>query len=135
MASGVGLLAHYLLTNFIMGLHQYAYVGVHNDAKPESDYKFVWRNHYKLNNFMEDIYFDRVDMDIDNFNCGELELFEEDIARLTILVSIGVLPASLLGCDDEDEVAEEERDQDLEFCAWAKRQFQEGQRVFYSCWW
>jgi len=118
-----------------MGLDQFAYTRA-NQNQPE----FIWRKHAKLQEFMEALY--RLKNKVESaegLNCGELELTAADISTLQTFVECRALPTSpggfFFGHEYQDETAEEYRDQDLKFCAWAKQVLETRQQVFYSCWW
>ncbi len=118
-----------------MGLDQFAYTRA-NERQPE----FVWRKHAKLQEFMEGLYRLKNKVEsADGLNEGELELTATDIATLQVLVERWVLPTSpggfFFGEAYQDETAEDYRDQDLRFCAWANQVLQTRHRIFYSCWW
>jgi len=123
----------------LMGLDQYAYSREQRDRNEEISEQFYWRKHSKLQEFMETIANEREGMSPTDLNCGELELFEDEIIQLQELVKGNSLPESpggfFYGHQFQDEAAEENRDQDLEFCKWALTEIKDGNHVFYSCWW
>ena len=123
----------------LMGLDQYAYSREVADRNEEISEQFYWRKHSKLQEFMETIANEREGMSPTDLNCGELELFEDEIIQLQELVKGNSLPESpggfFYGHQFQDEAAENNRDQDLEFCKWALTEIKDGNHVFYSCWW
>ena len=125
----------------LMGLDQYAYSREQRDRNEDTvdGENFYWRKHSKLQSFMENIAMEREGMSPSELNCGELELYEEEIVRLMELIKGNSLPESeggfFYGHQFQDESAEEYKEQDLEFCKWALEEIKEGDYVFYSCWW
>ena len=129
----------------LMGLDQYAYSREKAERETDEngqsffDEQFYWRKHSKLQEFMESVANEREGMSPTDLNCGELELFEDEIIQLQELVKGNSLPESpggfFYGHQFQDEAAEENREQDLEFCKWALTEVKDGKHVFYSCWW
>ena len=122
-----------------MGLDQYAYTRTFDQSKDNVQYEFIWRKHAQLQTWMEDL-FTRVNCaPAEDLNCGELELTLDDIAKLERDLQDRALPRSeggfFFGHQFQDESAREYREQDLEFCTWARNSLRSGKRVFYSCWW
>ena len=122
-----------------MGLDQYAYTRAPEQKPEDVSPQFVWRKHSKLQEFMEQLFVERTGRNDTDLNCGELPLTAEDIANLEGLISKNGLPESpggfFYGHQFQDEAAEEYREQDLEFCAWAQAEIAQGAAVYYSCWW
>lgn len=75
----------------------------------------------------------------EKLNCAELVLEASDIAALETLIRQKALPNSeggfFFGHQFQDEAANDNAEQDLAFCAWAKDALTNGQTVVYSCWW
>lgn len=122
-----------------MGLDQYAYTRNENTKPSEAEPKFIWRKHAKLQEWMEQLFLEKTGQTSEKLNCGELELNSADIEDLEALVNDRALPESpggfFFGHQFQDEAAEDNRSQDLGFCAWALSEFNKGNRVYYSCWW
>ncbi|MEY8829738.1 phosphoglycerate kinase [Sedimentitalea sp. XS_ASV28] len=122
-----------------MGLDQYAYIKTAESGEEGETPKFVWRKHSKLQTFMEALYEDRTGLAASDLNCGELRLEASDIDRLEQAVTDSTLPQCgggfFYGHQFQDEQATEYRDYDLEFCAWARAELEQGSTVIYSCWW
>lgn len=100
---------------------------------------FVWRKHAKLQTWAEALFESRTGLSSHELNCGELALSASDINVLRDLVEADSLPVCeggfFFGHQFQDESASEYRTLDLEFCDWAMAQINEGETVYYSCWW
>ena len=100
---------------------------------------FAWRKHARLQEWAEALFEARTGEPGDALNCGELELGAQDVDGLERLVREGRLPQSpgglFCGHRWQDERAAEYREQDLEFCGWARGAIAEGRTVVCSCWW
>ncbi|MDJ0820312.1 MAG: hypothetical protein QNJ09_00710 [Paracoccaceae bacterium] len=122
-----------------MGLDQYAYINTSESGEEGETPKFVWRKHSKLQTFVETLYENRTGLTASELNCGELRLEASDIESLERAVKGSALPhcegGFFYGHQFQDEQAAEYRDYDLEFCAWARAELEQGSTVFYSCWW
>ena len=122
-----------------MGLDQYAYIKTAESRDEGESLKFVWRKHSKLQSFMEALYQDRTGLSASDLNCGELRLEASDIDRLEQAVKNSALPhcdgGFFYGHQFQNEQATAYRDYDLEFCAWARAELEQGSTVIYSCWW
>lgn len=122
-----------------MGLDQYAYVKTPESGDEGESPKFTWRKHSKLQTFMEALYTERTGLSASDLNCGELKLETADIDTLEKAVKGSALPhcegGFFYGHQFQDEQATEYRDYDLEFCAWARAEIEQGSTVIYSCWW
>ena len=122
-----------------MGLDQCTYTRPDDQEPSEAPAQFIWRKHAKLQEFMEQLFIKRTHEDATKLNCGELELFLEDIERLRKLVEGNNLPKCeggfFYGHQFQDESAAEYREQDLEFCQWALATIEAGNKVYFSCWW
>ena len=106
-----------------MGLDQYAYKRTKTGTDPQPPADFTWRKHSKLQEFMEQLFAERVNQNANLLNNGELELQRGDIDLLEDLVTDRDLPTCeggfFYGHEYQDAAAECARDQDLAFCAWA----------------
>ena len=114
-----------------MGLDQYASVKVgYGELEPEE--LAYWRKHPNLQGFMESLYFEKGGTG--EFNCVDVELTLEDIDNLERAVMEGGLPhtAGFFFGDGADDYYTE---QDLEFCANARKALHNGETVVYSSWW
>lgn len=117
-----------------MGLDQFAFKNERNDEK-----EFYWRKHSKLQTWMEQLFAGRTGEGPDVFNCTDFELTLSDIERLEAAIRDDELPVCeggfFYGHQWQDEAAAEYREQDLEFCAWARQAIKDGDKVYYHCWW
>lgn len=139
-----------------MGLDQYAfssheplYEGDDGEGrkmlKPAVTTKFVWRKHSKLQEFMENLYFQygyrdkAVRNDRDEFNCNPMSLDEQAIETLESAVKNKKLPKCIggffYGEQFQDEAATDYLEQDLKFCSWAREELKAKKHVYYDCWW
>ena len=132
--------------------------GYYNIAHVENQYQ--WRKHSKLQTFMEGVFGERggllneqdhakyadneqtdqlVPGSCAGFNCNPILLEPEDIDNLEACLTNGGLPESeggfFFGHQFQDEAADEYREQDIEFCAWARKEIERGRHVYYDCWW
>ncbi len=132
-----------------MGLDQYAMVRL--DTKNEEgnwdmEELAYWRKHPNLQGFMEELWIEKGrpnahKIDESNpfgsdFNCVDLELTIEDIDALEKAVckegsSLPKTGGFFFGEDSDSHYCE----QDLEFCANARKALEGGQAVVYSSWW
>ena len=114
-----------------MGLDQYA--GIR-----ETTTEFEWRKHAKLQEFMEKIWYQQ-EGSVDAFNCKDLILNKEIIEELQKCIETNTMPASpggfFYGHQFQDEQADEYKEKDLRFCKWALKAIEDGQQVYYTCWW
>ena len=118
-----------------MGLDQYALI--RSDTKDENGQwetaeLAYWRKHPHLQGFMESLY--REKGGTKEFNCVDVELTLEDIDTLEANVKYDSLPETggfFFGDDSSGDYKEE----DLEFCANARRALEDGQTVVYTSWW
>ncbi len=113
-----------------MELDQYAW------SKENDKPKFQWRKHAKLQEFMEAKWNEKLQ---EGFNCVDLPLTLEDIEELEAALTTNTLPESggglFFGHQFQDESADEYKEQDLEFCKWAKNEIKQGRDIIYHCWW
>ena len=112
----------------------FAIKGIHGE-------EFYWRKHAKLQAFFEDaIESGRLKPLIDgSFNCNPVKLDLPIVEQLYIALVKSELPNSdggfFYGHQYQDETCEEYREQDIKFCAWAKETMEQGDHVYYDCWW
>ena len=125
-----------------MGLDQYAFSADDTEEVKDGNVNmmFEWRKHAKLHEFMIEVFNKKGGVHEErDFNCNPVELSPEDIDRLEKLIKKKDLPQSeggfFWGHQFQDESQDEYRDQDLEFCKWARAEFKDNARVFYDCWW
>jgi hypothetical protein len=72
----------------------------------------------------------------DELNCQDLELTAEDLENLKSVVENGDLPVTqgfFYGSDSSQD--EWRKEKDLKFIKDALEAIDEGDKVFYSCWW
>ena len=126
-----------------MGLDQYAAIRLdtkNEDGIYDSEELAYWRKHPHLQGFMENLWEQKgrpnanVSSDENpfgsEFNCVDLELTLEDIDSLEENVK-GETGGFFFGdCADEHY-----KEEDLEFCANARKALADGQTVVYSSWW
>jgi len=107
------------------------------NASPEVECEFDWRKHAKLQEFMENLWYEKY-KNTEEFNCQNMPLDKEDILALQTVVKSKDLPESMggmfYGHEFQGQSAEEYKDQDLEFCAKALKWLNEGKTPYYSCW-
>jgi len=112
-----------------MGLDQYAW------SRENEEPKFLWRKHAKLQEFMENKWHEKSQ---EGFNCVDLYLDLDDIKELEKAINDNKMPESeggfFYGHQFQDESAKEYKEQDLEFCKWAKNEILNGRNVIYHCW-
>ena len=118
-----------------MGLDQYAAIRLdtkNEDGNWDTEELAYWRKHPNLQGFMEHLYAEKGGTE--EFNCVDLELTLEDIDSLEISVKGEELPETggfFFGdCSDEHY-----KEEDLEFCANARKALADGKTVVYSSWW
>jgi hypothetical protein len=117
-----------------MGLDQYAYA-----RKPNSDDQVelaYWRKHPSLQGWMANLWVSRCpgQIEVDDFNCVELELFWDDLTALEIAIRDRQLPLThgfFFGSGNDEQY----RERDLKFITDAKAELFLGLRVFYSPSW
>ena len=127
-----------------MGLDQSAFRR-DKEAKAGEEGKELttWRKHPHLQGFMDELFIDKTggheptDERMGNPGMNtpdELELTLPDIDSLEDAVTTRTLPSSggfFWGGDSSDYYYK----QDLEFCKKATKAIEEGDKVFYWCWW
>jgi len=116
-----------------MGLDQYAHTKDSNGEDCEIAY---WRKHNALQGWMENLWTIRTGKPADELNCTEFELTAEDLESLWAVVEAGDLPKTtgfFYGSDSSQDDWRKEKD--LEFIKVALKAIDDGEKVFYSCWW
>ena len=141
-----------------MGLDMFAY-SVDDEMHPLSqegeneldEASFTWRKHTKLHQWMNDYFHEQLEngnvsvsdehrenMWAGVFNCVPLYLPMDKLLDLKYLIEDDDLPESdggfFWGQDFQDETAAEYKPQDLEFCEWAIKESDNGNFIYYSCW-
>jgi len=115
-----------------MGLDQYA---TFREKTGEAD--FYWRKHSRLQEFMEDIWYNKLGR-ADEFNCKELVLTKEMLQELLDALEKNNLPKSdggfFYGHEFQDESAKEYHNQDIKFCKEGLKAIEDGMEVVYECW-
>ena len=117
-----------------MGLVQYASIRLEQSADDGNGTEELayWRKHPSLQGFMEALYFAKGGEG--EFNCVDVELTLEDIDALEIAVNGSTLPETQ-GFFFGDDSSEHYKEDDLEFCANARKALADGETVVYSSWW
>jgi len=116
-----------------MGLDQYA---ERRDSNGEDMELANWRKHNALQGWFENLWTLKTGKPADELNCNEVELTTEDLENLRSVVEAGNLPVTkgfFFGADSSQ--AETRREKDLKFIKDALEAIDEGDKVFYSCWW
>ena len=116
-----------------MGLDQYAHRQDSNGEDCEITY---WRKHNALQGWMENLWTLKTGKPADELNCQELELTAEDLENLKSVVVNGDLPETMgffFGPDSSQD--ETRKEKDLNFIKDALEAIDDGDKVFYSCWW
>lgn len=127
-----------------MGLDQSAFRR-DKEAKPETEGEILetWRKHPRLQGFMNELFIDKTgghDPTMDRMGDpgmntpDELELTLTDINALEDAIKTHTLPDAG-GFFWGDDSSEHYYKQDLEFCMKARKAIEDGDRVFYWCWW
>lgn len=120
-----------------MGLDMYAYktrtpLSAFGFKPPEDATEIqYWRKHPDLHGWMERLY--RAKGGRAEFNLETVRLDPEDIDALEQVVKANRLPFTtgfFFGAS-----VPEDKDDDLAFIRAARKAFQEGCAVFYTCWW
>ena len=116
---------------------------------PESTY--CWRKHAKLHQFMNDYYNQLVedgtiiedenandDRPFGTFNCVPLHLPIDILRELQELIKDEELPESdggfFWGHQFQEESVKDYKEQDLNFCKWAINETNNGNYIYYNCW-
>ena len=116
-----------------MGLDQYA----HRQDSNGEDYEIAtWRKHNALQGWMENLWTIKTGNPANELNCELFELTTEDLAQLKKSIQSQTLPVTQGFFFGQDTSRDETRqDYDLEFVAKAQEAIEEGDKVFYTCWW
>ena len=125
--------SHFWYSPLVMGLDQYA---ERRDSNGESCEISYWRKHNALQGWMEKLWTLKAEKPAGEFNCKELELTAEDLKILRSVIEAGNLPVTqgfFFGADSSQD--ETRKEKDLEFVDDALKAIDEGDKVFYSCWW
>ena len=114
-----------------MGLDQYAI-----SREMVTDPDWVWRKHPNLQGWMQRLWESRGNEGIFNtvqlgLGKEDIELLEHDIKNNTLAGEDGDTEGFFFG-DNADEAYKE---QDLEFCMWAREELENGKEVIYDSWW
>ena len=136
-----------------MGLDQYAFQRNKN-TKLNGEYteedrdniKYEWRKHARLQVFMRDLHRQKnPDAKMGTYNLGMngldiVELTSEDLTALQKAIETDYYEyfaddGFFWGQQWQEEMAKEYKDQDIKFVKWAKKEIENGDKVFYSCSW
>ena len=133
-----------------MGLDQYGYINAevadvtYTDGTVAKEVvcerEFYWRKHSRLQDFMEELFVAKTGRPATELNCYDMELTEEDIAKLEVAWETGYAQnhsegGFFYGHQIQAEQAQAYLQDDLDFINAAKKSLAEGQSVMYSCWW
>lgn len=116
-----------------MGLDQYA---ERRNSKGEETTIAYWRKHNALQGWMENLWSIKTGKSRDDLNCNEVELTAEDLDQLKKCIINGTLPVTegfFFGSDTSQD--ETRKEGDLKFVSEAMDAINEGDEVFYTCWW
>ena len=117
---------------FVMGLDQYANS---RDSNGENYEICDWRKHNALQGWMQKLWAIRTGKPERELNGEPMELTAEDLKILRSVVESGDLPVTqgfFYGPDSSQDDWRKEKD--LDFIKAASEAIDEGQKVFYSCW-
>ena len=116
-----------------MGLDQYAH---RQDSNGEDVELANWRKHNALQGWMENLWTLKSGKPANELNCEVMELTAEDLENLKSVIEGGNLPVTqgfFFGADSSQD--ETRKEKDLQFVDDALKAIDEGDKVFYSCWW
>ena len=116
-----------------MGLDQYAH---RQDSNGEDVELASWRKHNALQGWMEKLWTLKTGKPANDLNCEVMELTTEDLKNLKSVVENGDLPVTMgffFGDDTSKDLSR--LGKDLDFVDDALKAIDEGDKVFYSCWW
>lgn len=100
------------------------------------DELFYWRKHHDLHGWMQRLYAERTGIeDPTEFNCVDVELTLEDLARLERDVVLDLLPETTGFFFGNNPPDMESKANDMLFIAKARAAIAMGEKVFYSSWW
>jgi len=129
-----------------MGLDMYAYKTkefVDDDKTQIKDEKEIgyWRKHNRLHGWFEEQYFKYNPSAEGDFNCSRFWLSRGILDKLEETIRTDQLPVTqgfFFGSDsyaDEEKVLAEQKAYDLGFVKKAKETLNNGEHVYYTCWW
>jgi len=116
-----------------MGLDQYAH---RQDSNGEDVELANWRKHNALQGWMEKLWTLKTGKPANELNCEVMQLTAEDLESLWAVVEAGDLPVTqgfFFGADSSQD--ETRKEKDLRFVDDALKAIDDGEKVFYSCWW
>ena len=118
-----------------MGLDQTAYKVRQDGERVDLAY---WRKHNRLQGWMEERY--TVKGGMEEFNCVDLELTEDDIDDLEVAIDGMALPVTggfFFGDDSYGYYNNEygDKEDDHKFIKDARAALGAGWKIVYSCWW
>ena len=117
----------------VMGLDQYAH---RQDSNGEDVELANWRKHNALQGWMEKLWTLKTGKPANDLNCEVMQLTAEDLENLKSVVENGDLPETMgffFGPDSSQD--ETRKEKDLNFIKDALEAIDDGDKVFYSCWW
>jgi len=103
-----------------------------NDIAEPSELAY-WRKHPYLQGWMEKLYYDKGG-EAETFNCVNVRLNEDDLARLKEDVESGSLPETG-GFFFGGDACEHYKEQDLKFVNDALEEIKDGRIIIYNSWW
>jgi hypothetical protein len=119
-----------------MGLDQYAFSAKNEEElKKEGGEKTeiaYWRKHPNLQGWMEKLYRDKGGKD--EFNCVDIEITSEDLDNLEKAINSLELPETQ-GFFFGENSDQHYKDEDLLFIEKARKEIENGNKVFYYSWW
>ena len=116
-----------------MGLDQYAQS---RDSNGKDREIATWRKHNALQGWMEKLWTLKTGKPANDLNCEVMQLTAEDLENLKSVVENGDLPVTqgfFFGADSSQD--ETRKEKDLRFVDDALKAIDDGEKVFYSCWW
>lgn len=117
-----------------MGLDQYAFVKT-NDGDQDEEISY-WRKHNRLQGWMKNLWLEKGGEG--EFNCVDLELTTEDIDNLEEAIKNKSMPETtgfFFGNDSYEDYEEWYMSTDIEFINKARKVFENGDKLIYTCWW
>jgi len=119
-----------------MGLDQYVYCYLGRKPNSKVNFKsknneelFCWRKHYKLDEWMYNLYKEKGG--IKEFNCQKVWLSKQDILDL----KNEILNNNFFDDEWELEDNEEQKVEDLDFCEKALEKIEKHYQLYYTNWW
>ena len=116
-----------------MGLDQWAN---RRNSKGEDTEIKIWRKHNALQGWMENLWTIKTGKSHDELNSNYLELTMADLEQLKTSINNQTLPVTqgfFFGSDTSKD--DTRKGSDLQFVSDAMEAINEGDKVFYSCWW